>query len=330
MCPRTRASVATADGESSRSSSHPSPPFTHTGVDYAGPMSIIPVVGRGQKSRKYYVVVFICLATKAVHLEYVDDYTTAGFLAAFKRFASRRGLPSDIYSDNGTNFQGADRELYSVFQRLIADPELKNTVANDNVKWHFIPPAAPHFGGLWEAGVKGLKFHLKRVTGSRTLSQIEFATLLCQIEACLNSQPISALHDDPNDFSAIIPGHFLIGRPLISLPEESNLEIDSDRLSRWQQVRAMLEQIWRSWSADYLHTLQQRQKWRENQPDLKIDELVLLKNSLLPPSKWELARIVAVHPGKDSHIRVVTLRTAKTTLKRPITQICRLPINANY
>ncbi|XP_029165343.1 uncharacterized protein LOC114936336 [Nylanderia fulva] len=158
---------------------NPSPPFTHTGVDYAGPMSIIPVVGRGQKSRKYYVVVFICLATKAVHLEYVDDYTTAGFLAAFKRFASRRGLPSDIYSDNGTNFQGVDRELYSVFQRLIADPELKNTVANDNVKWHFIPPAAPHFGGLWEAGVKGLKFHLKRVTGSRTLSQIEFATLLC-------------------------------------------------------------------------------------------------------------------------------------------------------
>lgn len=307
----------------------PSAPFTHTGIDYAGPMQVIPTVGRGQKSRKYYVIVFICLATKAVHLEYADDYATSGFLAAFKRFTSRRGLPSDLYSDNGTNLQGADRELSAAFHRLTADPKVKDSIVNDNINWHFIPPSAPHFGGLWEAGVKGLKFHLKRVIGSRTLSQIEFATLLCQIEACLNSRPISALHDDPNDFSALTPGHFLIGRPIISPPEESTLDVDANRLSRWQQVRAMLEQIWKSWSTDYLHTLQQRRKWQEAQPELKINELVLLKNNLLPPSKWELARIIDVHPGTDKHVRVVTLRTAKTTLKRPITQICRLPISSD-
>ncbi|XP_070169690.1 uncharacterized protein [Polyergus mexicanus] len=307
----------------------PSAPFSHTGVDYAGPMNIIPSVGRGQRSKKYYVAVFICLSTKAVHLEYVDDYATNGFLSAFRRFASRRGLPSDMYSDNGTNFQGADRELNTTFQRLVADPQIQDAIANDNVKWHFIPPSAPHFGGLWEAGVKGLKFHLKRAIGSRTLSQIEFATLLCQIEACLNSRPISALHDDPNDFSALTPGHFLVGRPLVSPPEESVLDIDSNRLSRWQQVRAILEQIWRSWSSDYLHTLQQRRKWQENKPELKINELVLLKNNLAPPSKWELARILDVHPGSDGHVRVVTLRTAKTTLKRPITQICQIPISSD-
>ncbi|XP_070153697.1 uncharacterized protein [Polyergus mexicanus] len=307
----------------------PSAPFSHTGVDYAGPMNIFPSVGRGQRSKKYYVAVFICLSTKAVHLEYVDDYATNGFLSAFRRFASRRGLPSDMYSDNGTNFQGADRELNTTFQRLVADPQIQDAIANDNIKWHFIPPSAPHFGGLWEAGVKGLKFHLKRAIGSRTLSQIEFATLLCQIEACLNSRPISALHDDPNDFSALTPGHFLVGRPLVSPPEESVLDIDSNRLSRWQQVRAILEQIWRSWSSDYLHTLQQRRKWRENEPELKINELVLLKNNLAPPSKWELARILDVHPGSDGHVRVVTLRTAKTTLKRPITQICQLPISSD-
>ncbi|XP_070172233.1 uncharacterized protein [Polyergus mexicanus] len=307
----------------------PSAPFSHTGVDYAGPMNIIPSVGRGQRSKKYYVAVFICLSTKAVHLEYVDDYATNGFLSAFRRFASRRGLPSDMYSDNGTNFQGADRELNTTFQRLVADPQIQDAIANDNVKWHFIPPSAPHFGGLWEAGVKGLKFHLKRAIGSRTLSQIEFATLLCQIEACLNSRPISALHDDPNDFSALTPGHFLVGRPLVSPPEESVLDIDSNRLSRWQQVRTILEQIWRSWSSDYLHTLQQRRKWQENKPELKINELVLSKNNLAPPSKWELARILDVHPGSDGHVRVVTLRTAKTTLKRPITQICQLPISSD-
>lgn len=143
--------------------------------------------------------------------------------------------------------QDADQELSTAFQRLTADPHFKDAIANDNVNWHFIPPSAPHFGGLWEAGIKELKFHLKRVVGSCTtsLSQTKLATLLCQIEACLNSQPISALHNNP-DFSVLMPEHFLIGRPIISPPEDSTLEIDANRLSRWQQVRAMLEQIWRS------------------------------------------------------------------------------------
>ncbi|XP_071629537.1 uncharacterized protein [Temnothorax longispinosus] len=306
---------------------NPSPPFTHTGVDYAGPMNVIPFVGRGQRGRKHYVAV--CLATRAIHLECVEDYSTEGFLAAFQRFVSRRGLPSDIYSDNGTNFQGSDRELQRHFLALMQDPLLNDTLTNDGVKWHFIPPAAPHFGGIWEASVKSLKQHMRRVIGSRTLSRAEFVTLLCKIEACLNSRPITALSDDPTDLSALTPGHFLIGRPLVSVPEESVLELDTSRLSRWQHIRLMQEQIWRSWSADYLHSLQQRHKWSESSPDLKIDELVLLKNNLLPLSKWELTRIRQVHPGADGRVRVITVRTANSEFKRPITQICRLPETIN-
>jgi len=182
---------------------------------------------------------------------------------------------------------------------------------------------SPFRSAFWRAvgswSKRPLNFTLEE-SSARTLSQIEFATLFCQIKACSNSRPISALRDDPDDLSALIPGHFLIGRHfLISPPEESTLDIDSSRLSRWQQVRAI--QIWRSWSSDYLHTLQQRWKWQEDKPDLKVNELVLLKNKLLPPSKWELARIVKVHPGADQHVRVVTLRTAKATLKRSITLI---------
>lgn len=108
----------------------------------------------------------------------------------------------------------------------------------NNVKWHFNPPSASHFGGLWDAGVKGLKHHLKRVIGNCTLSQIELAMLLCQVEVCLNLRPISALHDDPNDLSTLtLPGHFLIGRPLVSPPEESALEINPNRMSGSKCVR---------------------------------------------------------------------------------------------
>lgn len=88
----------------------------------------------------------------------------------------------------------------------------------------------------------------------------------------------------------------------------------------------MYEQIWRSWSGDYLHTLQQRHKWPESHPDVGINDLVLVKNNLLPLSKWELARIQEVHPGSDGRIRVVTVRTINSTLKRPIAHICRLPL----
>ncbi|KMQ88170.1 hypothetical protein RF55_12386 [Lasius niger] len=278
---------------------NPSPPFSHTGVDYAGPMNLISFVGRGQKATKHYVAVFVCLATKAIHLECVDDYSTDGFLAAFSRFVGRRGFPTDMYSDNGTNFQGADREFQRSFHALANDPRLKDTLANDKVKWNFIPPAALHFGGLWEAGVKAFKHHLRRVIGSHTLSRAEFATLLCKIEACLNFRSISALSDDPTDLSALTPGHFLIGRPLISVPEESVLDLNANRLSRWQYVNLMYEKIWRSWSGDYLHTLQQRHKWPESHPDVGINDLVLVKNNLLPLSKWELARIQEVHPGSD-------------------------------
>ncbi|XP_029165684.1 uncharacterized protein LOC114936606 [Nylanderia fulva] len=189
----------------------PSSPFTHTGVDYAGPFFITPFVGRGQRTRKGYVALFVCLATKAIHVELVKNCSSAGFLAAFRRFTSRRGLPCKLYSDNGTNFHSAKKKLNSDIEALMKDLSLRDVLANNKIEWHFIPSAAPHFGGLWEAGVKSLKSHLKRIAGSRTLSQAEFATLLCQIEACLNSRPIAALSDDPSDLSALTPGHFLIG-----------------------------------------------------------------------------------------------------------------------
>lgn len=88
----------------------------------------------------------------------------------------------------------------------------------------------------------------------------------------------------------------------------------------------MQEQIWRSWTQDYLCSLQNRNKWTTPQRNLEINELVLLKNSLLPASKWELARVQETHPGSDGRVRVVTLKTANSTFKRPIAQICRLPV----
>ena len=141
----------------------PSQPFTHTGIDYAGPITLKTWKGRGAKTQKGWICVFVCMTTSAVHLELVTDYSTEGFIATYRRFSSRRGIPHTIYSDCGTNFVGADANLKSMFtQGSQYHQELASLFVNDNTTWCFNPPAAPHIGGKWEAVVKSMKYHLRR------------------------------------------------------------------------------------------------------------------------------------------------------------------------
>lgn len=307
-----------------------SPPeraFLHCGLDYAGPMQIRATSGRGIASRKAYIAIFVCMATRAVHLEVVEGYSTPAFLGAFSRFCARRGLPTAMYSDNGTTFVGANRELTAAFRASIKDPNFLNYSASRQITWKFIPPAAPHFGGLWEAGVKSVKYHLRRVLGSHTLTFEEFSTLLCNIEAYLNSRPLAPLTDSLDDYEPLTPGHFLIGAPITAHPEPSILNLKENRLSRWQVVRQLTERFWKLWQTDYLNTLQQRVKWRtKHKSQICPGQLILIRNSLLPPCKWELGRITKCHPGQDNVVRVVTVKTAVAEYKRPVVKLCLLPV----
>jgi len=306
----------------------PARAFLHCGIDYAGPVSIRSMSGRGVKSRKAYIAVFICMATRAIHLELVESYATSAFLGAYSRFCSRRGLPASMYSDNGTTFAGADRELTCAFRAAVRDPNFLNFTAADKTSWHFIPPSAPHFGGLWEAGVKSVKHHLRRVVGSHTLTFEEFITVLCQVEACLNSRPLAPLTDTVDDYEPLTPGHFLIGSALTTPPEPSLLNINENRLSRWQLVRQLTERFWRLWQNDYINTLQQRAKWQKTARDsIRVGQLVLLRNPLLPPCKWELGRITKCHVGADHLARVITVKTASGEYKRPLVKVCILPVD---
>lgn len=189
-------------------------PFEHSGVDYAGPFDVKLNKGRTAKTYKGYIALFVCMCTRAIHLEVVSDLNTAGFLAAFRRFTSRRGLCTTIYSDCGTNFVGASRILKEDFERSKIDHALAELMANDGTTWHFIPPGSPHFGGFWEAGVKATKHHLKRVLINSVLTYEELVTVIYQIEAVLNSRPLEPMSADPNDLEVLTPGHFLVGWPL--------------------------------------------------------------------------------------------------------------------
>ena len=309
----------------------PSAPFTNTGVDYAGPFDIRVSKGRGTKSYKGYISLFICLSTKAIHLEIVSDLTTESFIAALKRFMARRGLCSNIYSDNGTTFVGASSHLSKdAIQATKANSIIKELLSNDKIQWHFIPPLTPHFGGLWEAGVKSTKYHLKRILGNHLLTYEEFSTVLTQIEGCLNSRPLCPLTNDIEDLDTLTPGHFLIGRPIMAPPTNDITDVNLNRLKRWELVQRMHQDFWKIWSKEYLSRLQQRPKWTKIKEDFKTGDLVLIKDEQTPPSKWPLGRIMATHPGPDHLIRVVTVKTRSSTFKRNITKLSRLPITDNY
>lgn len=305
----------------------PSRPFAFSGVDYTGPFPVRTTKGRGYKSTKGYVAVFICMVTRAVHLEVVSDYSSETFLAAFYRFVARRGLCHTVYSDNGTNFRGADSELQRLFREASKfSTEVSAAVANDGIQWSYNPPKAPHFGGLWEAAVKSFKHHLKRVLGDATLTFEEFSTLAAHIEACLNSRPLSAISTDPTDYSALTPGHFLIGGALKAPPEAPSPQ-EPRGLRRWEHVHRMRNHFWQRWHKEVIHELQQRSKWLESNASLQIGNLVLITDEQLPPQQWPLARVQEIHPGPDGLVRVLTLKTETSLLKRPIHRVVLLPIN---
>jgi hypothetical protein len=131
-----------------------------------------------------------------------------------------------------------------------------------------------------------------------------FSTLITQIEACLNPRLLIALSSEPNDPSYLSPGNFLIGAALTSLPEPDFTNTTMNSLPRWQRVQRFNQQLWERWSSDYLNNLQQRTKWRSQQPELQPGMVVLLREDNFPPMSWRLAIISETLPGSDGHVRV--------------------------
>lgn len=309
----------------------PAPLFSVTGVDYAGPFQIKQGV-RKAVYVKCYVAVFVCMVTRAVHLELVSDMTTSAFIAALQRFVSRRGIVHELHSDNGTNFRGANHELnqlHRLFKQEQESNEIGSFCHSKGIEWHFIPPDAPEFGGLWEAAVKSTKVHLKRIVGNTSLNFEQFATILSQIEAILNSRPLFVTTSDPKGPQVITPAHYFIGRPLTAIPEPSYEDVQATRLDKWQHLQKLREDFWKAWNRDYLSSLQPRKKNQKLASNVAPGLIVLVHNRNLAPLQWKLGVITETYPGVDGLVRAVDVYSDKTTFRRPINKVSILPIDDN-
>ena len=300
--------------------------FDHVGVDYAGPVYIKYGFVRKPTIVKAYICVFVSLSVKAVHLELVSNLTTEAFIAALRRFIARCGRPSTIWSDHGTNFIGTAREIKELV-RFLEERKAQGTISEfcsaQNIEWKFIPEHAPHFGGLWKAAVKSMKFHLKRVASTKFTFE-EFTTILTQVEACLNSRPLTPLSCDSDSVKALTPGHFLIGKPIESLPDTSFSYRALPLLFRWHLCQSIVRHFWQRWSAEYVTSLRYLTKWQHPTRNFQVGDIVVQQEDNLVPTKWPLALVMKVDVGNDELVRVVTVKTSTGTYKRPTNKMALL------
>ncbi|XP_063618245.1 uncharacterized protein LOC134791133 [Cydia splendana] len=309
--------------------------FIRSGVDYAGPINLRTSKGRGHHSYKGYVCLFICMVTKAIHLEVVSELTSRGFLEAFKRFTSRRGRCLEIYSDNGTNFVGAAKELKDLFnaEKSAMVQEIAESLALNGTTWHFIPPKSPNFGGLWEAGIKSTKYHIKRVIGESTLTYEEMATLLSQIERYKWAHQVP----EPNVGDVVLvkeddlpPSKWLFGRIMQKHPGSDQLtrvgiymkeDYSKEVLEKRKQLQSQVEEEKKKGNIAFLvHDKLVVKKPKENTREKRKREESKSPNSSALKIKTGQVRVGLAH---EAALNVLSLKSEEnlTELEHALQQI---------
>jgi len=295
------------------------PCFTHTGVDYFGPLN----VKRGRAVVKRWGAIFTCLNSRAVHLELANSLETDCFINLLRRFTNRRGAPRYIYSDNGTNFVGAERELKTSLDGW-NQAQISQDLLQRGTQWVFQPPKASHASGVWERLIRSTRKALKAILGESLVDDEVATTVLTEIESILNSRPLCAASDDSNDCEPLTPNHLLLQRPVQALPPGTFVKEDIYSRKRWRQSQILANHFWSRWLREYIPALQERQKWQRPRRNAEVGDLVLLVEENVPRGKWPLGRIVSVTKGRDGQVRVVEVKSRSSTYTRPIQKLCLL------
>ena len=301
------------------------PAFTNTGMDFAGPFSVV----EDSKPGKQYILVFCCLTYRAVHLEPTPNLTAVSTLNAIQRFIARKGRPRRVISDNGTQLKKS-----AAFMKELNFDTFESQLAKQGIRWEFDwklnPERAPHFGGAFEAMVKKLKRPLSQVLNEKQLNSDEFHTVVTAIEGIMNSRPLQRVQEDPDDI-ILTPGHFVLLRPPVELPilEKGTSHSDHVELAKTWRKRQELERRFRQKFVDlYLGTLLPVSKWEKTKNDnmLKEGDVVLIRDPNMPNKSraWPLAKVTKTFPGTDGTTRVAEVLIHGKLTKRPVVSLLKL------
>ncbi|XP_074651586.1 uncharacterized protein LOC141906242 [Tubulanus polymorphus] len=195
----------------------------------------------------------------------------------------------------------------------------------DGVDWSFNPPAGSHFGGVWERLIRSVRRVLRSLMKEQTtrLDDESFHTLLCEVESILNNRPITRNSSDPADMEVLTPNHVLLYKPGLCLPPGLFVKTDMFVKRRWRQIQYLADIFWKRWIAEYIPTLQVRQKWLTQNRNVAVGDIVLVADST-PRNSWAMAKVIEVLPDKYGAVRVVRIKTKTNELIRPIDKLVLL------
>ncbi|XP_028414792.1 uncharacterized protein LOC114537879 [Dendronephthya gigantea] len=296
--------------------------FERIGTDFAGPF--LTKQGRGKPRMKRYLCLFTCLTTRAVHLEMAYSLDTDSFINAFVRLCARRGTPSYVISDNGTNFVAGEKEIREKVKSFDQQKIMNKTTRHQLIEWKFNPPSSPHFGGVFESMVKSAKKAMRAILGDADITDEELHTAICGAEGLLNSRPITYVSSTPDDLEPLTPSHFLVGQLGGQFAPDVTPEQAFNPKKRWRRLQQLIAQIWKRWRKEFLPSLNVRGKWFEPKRELKPGDVVLVVDQNAKRYEWPLGRIQEIYRGGDGLIRVVKIRVGDNEYIRPVHRLCPL------
>ncbi|WKX89443.1 hypothetical protein Q1695_008809 [Nippostrongylus brasiliensis] len=311
-------------------------PFQNVGLDYLGPITAI----RDGITGKTWICLITCMATRAIHLEVVLDNSAQEFLLAFRRFVARRGAPRIIYSDNSTTFHAAENIIKTVLHAPASWKTITDYCTARKIIWRFITPLSPWKGGFYERLVALFKSAYRKSIGRIVLTLSQLQTVVTEIEATLNSRPITPYRQQDSLVCTLRPVDFLIPEldsqlPFVTHPEEEDLlDVTPALVQGHREMLQILDQFWEIWRTDYLDALRDRQRQLARSPRSsnivpQLGDIVIIAEDRLPRGHWPYGLVTKLHFGKDGNVRSVEVRISNgKTITRSPRHLYPLELNA--
>ncbi|CAL8121990.1 unnamed protein product [Orchesella dallaii] len=281
--------------------------FEVVGVDLAGPLIL-------RNGKKVWMVIFTCAVYRAVHFELVCAVSTQAFINALERFVEKYRRPSIIYSDNGTNFRGADNLFKKIDWKTI-----KKDDKTSRIVWKFNPPTSSWWGGWWERLIRTAKELLKRTVGKQSLSIHELKDVLKTITEVMNGRPLTYVSDDPADLEPLTPALFLNPLGSVDFPETKANDAEKLRM-RYKYVTTLKREIKQRFLKEYLSMLVDRNPKKVTR-GLMVGELVFVGFDNLKRIEWPLGKIIELIPGRDGVVRVARVKTERGEMTRSVQRL---------
>lgn len=304
-------------------------PFSFTGMDYFGPM----MVKHGRRYEKVWGALFTCLTTRGIHVELASSLTTNSAIMAMTRFMNIRGVAKKIFSDQGTNFVGAENELIEFIQKL-DNVAIQNKLSIRGVQWKFNCPAAPNRGGAWERMVRSVKEGLKVLVETEFPSFEVLSTAISEVVNTVNNRPLTYVSSDHEDFNiqAITPNDIILLRPNHS-QYDVKMEYNFDPRKTWKLAHKIADEFWHRWVKEYRPLLMKRTNWPDNRNDTQLQkgDLVRIVDENEIRGRFPKGIITDVFPDKKGIVRTVKVDTiygnTKRNYTRPITKIAKIDLS---